>query len=78
MKCFNCSREFDEKDPAVACVIIDEETRTESQIKRISMPPNDQILALCPFCARAVTIGAITVSNAKHYSIKDFPYQYIE
>lgn len=77
MKCFNCGREYDEKNETVACVLIDE-NGFEAEIKRVNIP--DKTLALCPLCVRAVIIGCISINSDyfRSYKIKDFPYEYIE
>lgn len=78
MKCFNCGMVYDEKDDRPACVVVCEETELESEIARVSIPKKG-VLALCPFCVRAVTIGIIETQHYfKDYIIKDFPYRYIE
>lgn len=78
MKCFNCGREYDKQSEKAICTLVCEKTGEESKIKNIAICEKGT-LVLCPFCVRAVTLGAIEARPYCHtYKFKDFEYRYVE
>ena len=72
MKCFNCGREYDEINDKAECVLIDNETGEEAELKRIAVKNNQLSLCLCRFCVRAVVFGMVYFDDSKRHTIKNF------
>lgn len=72
MRCFNCGQEYDEINDKAECVLIDNGTGKEIELKRISVKNNQLPLCLCRFCVRAVVFGAVNLDDSKRYTIKNF------
>ena len=76
MKCFNCGREYDDINDKAECVLIDNETGEEAELKRITVENNHQLsLCLCRFCVRAVVFGMVYLDGSKRHTIKSFSIQ---
>lgn len=61
MKCCNCGREYD-PDSIIDCWFVNANGQ-KSRVQRVGLRSNEQILALCKYCVRAVVFGASAVKN---------------